>query len=269
MDRKLGALLSLGVLFSVSLASGQMLGTPARQQDAGSLTLLTYYQGVQDQTVRFDVAGTGDCASKGGPSFACNQTGSVDASGQGGMGVVKLVYQPWDYIQYYGSIGVGNYALSVPSETVTNQLSGDNPGVEGALGLRATIYPETIVTPAIAVDGSLSGSRYDFNRMTDSNGVAQTVNQTLTMWQYQVAVETSKRFAVEESVTLEPYGGVKWVRTQSDLLDHQSGSHAGGQLDTVTPFLGLRIPATKHELFFAEASFVDAYQYAAGLSIGF
>lgn len=268
-EKKLGALLSLGVLFAVSQASGQMLGTPARQQDSGSLTLLTYYQGVQNQTVRFDVAGTGSCSSQNGVGFACNQAGQVDATGQGGMGVLKLVYQPWQYLQYYGSVGVGDYALSVPSTTVDNRLTGDNPGIQGTFGLRATLYPDTIVTPAIAVDASVSGSRYDFNRLTGSNGAAQAVNQTLSFWQYQVAVETSHLFTVEESLKLEPYGGVKWIRTQSDLLDRQDGSHSGGQLDTVTPFLGLRIPATKHESFFAEASFVDAYQYAAGLSVAF
>lgn len=266
----LGALLSLGVLFCVSPARAEVLASSARQLPAGSLKLLTYYQGVQGQTVRFDVSG-GACTTKNGVGFACDQAGQLDAEGSGGMGVVKLIYQPWDYLQYYGSIGVGDYTLSVPSSTVTTALTGDSLGLAGTIGVRATIYPDTIVTPALALDASLTGSRYDFNRRDPSGapGLSDQINETLTLWQYQLAVETSHLFSVE-NLKVEPYGGMKWIRTRSDLHDRQDGTHAGGQLDTVTPFLGLKVPATDHEAFFAEASqFLDGYQYAGGLEVRF
>lgn len=264
-----GAWIVLGVLFFVSTASAQMLGTSARQMTPGSLKLLAYYQGVQDQKVRFSVRGTGGCTTQNGLPFQCDQTGDLDAEGTGGMGIIKLVWQPWELLQYYGAFGAGDYKLRVPTANGESTLTGDNLGLSGTVGIRSTIYPDTIVTPGIALDASVSNTRFEFNRSMPMGGVQNKINQVLSLWQYQFAVETSKQFSIEQSVKLEPYGGLKWVRTNSDLLDRQDGSHAGGRLDTVTPFLGLRVPVLDHEAFFAEASFINGYQYAAGLELRF
>ncbi|MDD5656500.1 MAG: hypothetical protein PHF00_04500 [Elusimicrobia bacterium] len=269
-------------------AAAQSLGTTARQLPKGSLKILAYYEGVHDQTVNFNVAAPAVCTAPGGASFACGQGGDVEAKGRGGAGVVKLVYQPWDSFQYYAAVGVGDYSLSVPSTTVTNVLTGDNPGLILTGGLKAVIMPDTIVTPAVAVDASISRSRYSFNRTFPGGtpGVGGNIDQRLTMMRYQVAVEASDVFTVKDAdekaddqakltswraqgVKLEPYGGVKWSRLQSDLKDLASGGHSGGQQDTVSPFLGLRIPVYEHEGLFAEASFVDGYEYAAGLEVRF
>lgn len=269
-----GAWVLLGVLaFVFSAAHAEPLATSARQLPPGSLKLLTYYQGVQDQNVRFDVRGTGSCATAGsGITFGCDTAGDIDGEGTGGMGVVKLVYQPWDSLQYYGSVGIGDYVLRVPSTTVINDLHGDDPSVSGTFGIKWVFYPDTIVTPALALDASLTRTHHSFNRIDPGGtpGRSNEINESLDLWQYQVAVETSHLFTIEEKYKLEPYGGLKWIRTQSDLHDKQTGSHAGGQLDTVTPFIGLKAQAFEHESFFAEASqFLDGYQYAAGLEIRF
>ena len=68
---------------------------------------------------------------------------------------------------------------------------------------------------------------------------------------------------------IEPYFGLKWTRIQSDLKDFQTGSHAGGQEDAASPFVGVRLPVYDHESLFAEADFVNGYQYAGGLEIRF
>ncbi len=264
-----GAFLSLGVLLFVSSASAQLLGTSSRQLPAGSLRLLTYYSGVSDQTVRFNVRGTGSCVSQNGVTFGCNQTGDVDGSGDGAMGAAKLVWQPWDILQYYGVVGAGGYRLKVPGANGDQYLSGDNPGVMGTLGVRGTIYPDTVVTPAIALDASISDTRYAFNRATGvGSGAQTTINQALSLWRYQVALEAGHQFSVE-SWKVEPYGGLKWTRTQADLLDRQTGGHSGGRIDVVSPFLGVKVPASEHEAFFAEAAFVEGYQYGAGLEVRF
>ena len=275
MQRKAtGVLCLLGALSLLAGAvSAQSLATSARQLPKGSLKLLTFYQGTQAQDLTFSVRGTGGCAAAppSNASFNCDQAGDVDAEGSGGMGVIKLVYQPWESLQYYGSVGVGEYSLSVPSATVRNRLTGDNPGVSVTFGAKAVIYPDTIVTPAIALDASITNTNYTFNRIHPGGtpGRSNQINQRLQLWQYQFAVESSHLFTIEEKWKLEPYGGVKWVRIESDLLDRQTGSHAGGKTDVVTPFLGLRLPAWEHEAFFAEASFVGGYQYAAGLELRF
>lgn len=287
-----GFLLSLaGLALCAVPASGQALGTTARQLPPGSLKVLAFYQGIQEQAVNFNVGSPGVCTAKAGapaPTFGCNQSGNVSGKGHGGAGLVKVVYQPWEILQYYAAFGAGDYGLDVPSTTMTNSLTGDNPGAIMTFGAKAVLYPDTMVTPAIAVDLSLSRSRYAFNRMFPGGtpGVSGNVNKRLDLMQYQVAVEASHVFTVRDAdekaaekeglvalrsqgFKLEPYGGAKWLRIQSDLKDLDDGSHVGGQQDTVTPFLGLRIPFAKNEGFFAEAQFVDGYVYAAGLDIRF
>jgi hypothetical protein len=185
--------------------------------------------------------------------------------------MVKLIYQPFERFQYYAMYGVGDYSLSVPSTTIANVLTGDTHGQIYGAGLRASIVPDTIVTPAIALDLGMTQSVYNFNRAFPGGtpGANNDISQRLTLMTYQFAVEASHRFSIDEDWKLEPYGGVKWVRVQADLKDLGDGSHAGGQTDTVTPFLGLRIPVEGHEAFFAEASFVDGYHYGGGLELRF
>lgn len=257
-----------------SLAGAQILATSARQASSGSLKILGYYQGVQNQTLNFTTNDSGTCAASGNPgaaTFACGQSGTVAAKGTGGAGMMKIVWQPYERFQYYAMYGVGDYTLSVPSTTVTNVLTGDSHGQIYGAGLKASIVPDTIVTPAIALDLSMTQSLYNFNRRFPGGtpGLNNNISQRLTLQTYQVAVETSHLFTLDGYWKLEPYGGLKWVRVQADLKDLGDGSHSGGQTDTVTPFVGLRVPVEDHEAFFAEASFVDGYHYGAGLELRF
>jgi hypothetical protein len=264
------ALLSLALACLASSAGAQLFGTTAHQESSGSLKILGYYDGVQNQKVNFTTNDSGTCTVPGGASFACGQGGTIAAKGSGGAGMLKLVYQPFDRIQYYAVYGVGQYSMSVPSTTVTNVLTGDGYGQIYGGGLRSTIIPDTIVSPAIALDLSMTQSVYNFNRSYP--GVppgGADINQRLTLLTYQFSVEASHVFVVDADWKLEPYGGMKWVRVQADLKDLGDGSHSGGQTDTLTPFLGLRIPVEGHEAFFAEASFVDGYHYGGGLELRF
>ena len=191
--------------------------------------------------------------------------------------MMKIVWQPWERFQYYAIFGVGEYSLSVPSATVSNSLTGDSLGQLYGAGIKTSIVPDTIVaasgfpTPAISIDASILRSLYDFNRRFPGGtpGLNNNINQRLELMTYQFAVEGSHLFSLDEYWKLEPYGGVKWTRVQSDIKDLVDGSHAGGQQDTVAPFLGLRVPVGDHEAFFAEASFIDGYLYGAGLELRF
>jgi len=264
------AVLALTLACLASSAGAQVFATTAHQESSGSLKILGYYDGVQNQTINFTTNGSGTCAA-GTASFTCGQSGTVAAKGNGGAGMVKLVYQPFERFQYYAMYGVGDYSLSVPSTTVANVLTGDTHGQIYGAGLRATIIPDTIVTPAVALDLGLTQSVYNFNRVFPGGtpGANNDISQRLTLMTCQFGVEASHRFTIDEDWKLEPYGGVKWVRVQADLKDLGDGSHAGGQTDTVTPFLGLRVPVEGHEAFFAEASFVDGYHYGGGLELRF
>jgi hypothetical protein len=264
------------------------MGLSSRQLPKGSLKLLAYYQGTADQDLNFTVQNPGGCASASGVvRFACGQTGDVGAAGSGGMGAFKLLYQPWDLVQYYVLAGVGDYSLRAPFNGVRQSLTGDHPGFMGGAGLRVVVIPDTPVTPGIAADLGGSQAVYAFNRRFPGSGVAgenNNINQRLGLTQWQFALQLGHLFTIKEpqgavsreqgvlipdGVRIEPYGGVKWTRVQADLHDLQDGSHAGGQQDSISPFVGVRIPLFEHERLFAEASFVHGTQFAGGLEVRF
>lgn len=268
------ASVSLALALLTFPAAGQVLGTTARQASSGSLKLLAYYHGTFDQSVNFSIAGAGSCAAappNGTVSFACGQSGDVEAKGSGGAGLIQLLWQPWEWFQYYGRFGAGNYSLTVPSTTVSNVLSGDKEGFIFGAGVKASVVPDTIVTPGIAFDLSLTRAQYEFNRRFPGGtpGVSGNIAQRLVLMTYQFAVETSHLFTLDEHWKLEPYGGVKWMRVVADLKDLVDGSHAGGKQDTATPFVGLRVPAGKHEAGFVEASFIGGYHLGVGFEMRF
>ncbi len=254
-------------------ADAQTLGGSVRQLAPGTWKLIGYYQGVQDQDLRFTLQSGGPCSAGGSlnPSFACGSGGNVDATGSGGALKAMLLAQPWEGLQYYVSAGVGRFSLSVPSNTVTNVLTGDLPGYLYNVGVRAVIIPDTVAGPGVAIDGSLGWQRYYFSEMRPSGvGPTTQVQQRLDVYQYQVALVAAHRFDFTGSRWfLEPYGGIKWVRSESKLKDLRGGGRVGGIGDTFTPVLGLQLPVYERELLFAEATFVGGYQYAAGLQVRF
>ena len=263
------------LVFAAFPAAAQILGTTARQASAGgSLKFLAYYQGVADQSLNFSVNNSGVCTAappSGAVAFPCGSTSDVEAKGAGGAGLVKVTWQAAERFQLYAHIGTGDYSIKVPSTTVENTLSGDKLGLIYGAGLKASIVPDTIVNPAIALDLSITRSHYNFNQIMPGGtaGINNGFSQSLDLMTYQVAVETSHQFDLEGGWKLEPYGGVKWTRVQADLKDLASGSHAGGQKDTGTPFLGLRVPAEDRIAFFGEASFIDGLHYGGGLELRF
>jgi len=268
------AILPVFFAFAAFPAAAQLLGTTARQSSKGSLKFLAYYQGAADQNLNFAIDGSGVCTAappNGGVAFPCNSSGEVEAKGSGGAGMFKLTWQAAERFELYAHVGTGDYSIKVPSTTVENTLSGDKLGLIFGAGLKASIVPDTIVNPAIALDFSMTRSHYNFNRITPGGtpGINNGFSQSLELMTYQVAVETSHLFVIDENWKLEPYGGVKWVRVQADLKNLVNGSHAGGQKDTGTPFLGLRVPAEDRIAFFAEASFMDGLHYGGGLELRF
>lgn len=265
------AFVALALSLSAIPAAAQLLASSARQAPVGSLKYLVYYQGVSDQTLNFSVDSSAQCATSNGVAFACAGATDVEAKGNGGAVMAKIVWQAAERFAFYASIGASDYSIKVPSTTVVNTITGDSVGIVYGAGMKASIVPDTVVNPAIALDLSIMRSHYNFNSITPGGtpGIGNGFNQSLYLTTYQVAVETSHQFTLDEHWKLEPYGGLMWRRVQASLKDLTGGGRAGGHKDTGTPFLGLRIPAEDRIAFFTEASFVDGMQYGGGLELRF
>lgn len=253
----------LAALLFAGTVDAQMLGTTARQVEAGSWQALFFYQGTRSQDLSFAVSDAANCAGGATPpgsgvTFPCASTGELEADGSGEAFVLKLAFQPRERgIQLYGTAGVGEYAMTVGSQTVFNSRVLDRAGVLTSLGAKVMIWPDTVVTPALAVDGSVGWQRY-FGA------------DRLDLFQTQVALEASHLFRFERtSWELEPYGGVKWLGTRAQLKDVGSGSRVAGREDAVTPFVGFRMPLFTHDSLFGEVSFVKGVQFASGIALRF
>jgi len=263
--------LSLGVFFLFAAhARANLLYSP-RQLSSGTWEVLAYYQGVQGQDLNFSLAGNGTCATQtGNRSFACGGTEKVGGKGDGGAAMVRLAYQPYESMQYYAAFGAGDYTLRVDSISQTNVLTGERPGQLYQIGVKDVLWPDTIVGPGLAADVSFGWQRYWFNETHPEQAFGYSIDQRLDVLLTQVALETGHLFKQEGwRVGVEPYGGVKWMRLQAWLKDFQGGGRVGGIQDTVTPFLGVHLQTYEKEGLFAEASFVNGWQYGAGLSLRF
>lgn len=263
------------VIFFVGKSHAEPLGASARQLPARSLKLTGYYRGVQSQDLTFSVGGSGACSTPAGgvlPAvpFACDSVGKVPAEGSGQAAVGKVLWQPYDNVQYYLTLGTGRYSLHVASLTSVTSLTGDTPGWIYGFGTRALIFPESIASTALAVDASATWEKYSFNRSQPQTTAARVnVKERLDLMKLQLALEASRRFDFGGRWKAEPYGGLKWVRTQAWLKDLDSGDRFGGIEDAVSPFLGINLPWSDNESLWGEASFLKGYEYATGLAIRF
>ena len=251
--------LSAVLLFPIG-ASAQMLGTTARQLSKGTLETTVFYQGTSKQHLNFELT-DGVCVSTSplGNVFGCGTTADIDARGFGQALITKFSYQPSERgLIFYASAGVGDYRVTVGSTTVFDASLEDKAGFLTTFGVKGVILPDTIVSPAIALDTSVGIQRYWGG------------GRRLELMQIQIAMEASHRFVFKDpDFTIEPYGGVKWWRTQAYLKTIATGSRVGGRQKTVTPFLGFKVPFFENDSVFAEVSFVNGIQYASGLAIRF
>ncbi|MBI4425565.1 MAG: autotransporter domain-containing protein [Elusimicrobia bacterium] len=236
--------------------------------EPGAWKLIPMYQATSSQDLKFRITASGPCATPGNVVFPCGGGGDVTVDADGGLGMLKVIGQPWEHVQYYGGFGPGKLTLRLPDGQV---MTSKRTGWAFQGGARAVILPDTVVSPAVALDLGYWFHRYAFDEVRPAaTAAAGQISQRLDIQQLQVALETSHRFEFQDpKMALEPYGGVKWLRSQSSLTDNQLGGQVAGAQDTITPFVGLQVPVFERETLFAEASFVNGIQYAAGLHVRF
>ena len=209
------------------------------------MKFLAYYQGVADQNLNFSIDGSrrlqrGSAFRRG--HFPCNSSGDVETEGSGGAGIFKIAWQAAEF-QLYTHVGTGDYSIKVPSTTAGNTISGDKLGLIFGAGLKASIVPERSSTRRSRwISASRDRITISIASPRGTPGINNGFSSRLELMTYQVAIETSHLFTIDENWKLEPYGGVKWTRVQADLKDLAGGGHAGGQKDTGTPFWAYAFP---------------------------
>lgn len=178
--------------------------------------------------------------------------------------VLKAAFRPRDGLMYFGKIGtVRGFELAYSSGSYTNRFQGEDSGFLWGFGFRWNITQDTPVSAAIAFEVSYQQAVVDLEAFK-SGGVTSSVNDRFLQDEFQGAVNLSKRFG-----TLQPYGGLKLLRIESNLKDGQTQGKISGSDNLVSPFVGFQWEVFEKEFLVLESSFVGEQRTTMGFRTNF
>ncbi|MBU2567833.1 MAG: hypothetical protein KJ967_03540 [Elusimicrobia bacterium] len=243
----------LACMFSGTFASETM--DTARQIEKGKARVVFYNSSFKNSPV-LKVRGTGNVRITQGYEYATDYETEVNCSGYGNQTVLKVSYNPFEGLIWWGKIGSADYRLDVPSTSyISTSLVSSSPGLMSGIGARYLIFPETVVTPALGADFSLTLSEIRFDRA------------------YQLRFETAEgqiAFIISKTMSVfEPYGGIKVYRSYSKITDTQTFESTSGYKDNVNLFGGVRVKLYRYEWLIVEGNFIGETGISAGVGLGF
>ena len=163
--------------------------------------------------------------------------------------------------------------MKIPSGSYSNKHATDNPGYIIGGGIKYTVVPYTIVSPAISLDLSATHSRYKLTNFTSGDGrTVGEISQVLTVFEIQGAVTASKKFLFDlgdHKASVDPYLGVKVLRTRTNFDDNTTSGHFSGTRTDVSPFFGIKFKPFPYQGLVIEGSVLSETSFAAGLTLGF
>ena len=276
MKRKLitYGLIAFSLVYAgVVCAFASEIMSPATQLGERKVHAEIYYRHVLKQKLNLDVSSTGRIRVANS-TLTTNSSSELESEGSGNGVMSKVSFQPFETpIQYYLLGGAGHFDLKIPSGSYSNKYATDNPGYIVGGGIKYTIVPYTIVSPAVAVDLSATHSRYTLTNFTSGDG--QTVgdlSQVFTVFEIQGAVTVSKKFLFDlgdNKAVVDPYLGVKMIRTRTNLDDNSTGGHFSGTRTDVAPFFGIKFKPFPYQGLVIEGSVLSELSASVGLTLGF
>ncbi len=265
----LSSLASAGV---VRVFATELMG-PATQLGEKKVHAEIYYRHVLKQKLNLDVSSTGRIRVAGS-TFTTNSTSELESEGSGNGIMSKISFQPFDIpIQYYLVGGAGQFDLKIPSGSYSNKHATDDPGFIIGGGIKYTLVPYTIVSPAISLDLSATHSQYKLSNFTSGDGLTVgDINQVFTVFEIQGALTASKKFLFDlgdNKASIDPYLGVKVLRTRTNLDDNSAGGHFSGTRTDVAPYFGLKFKPFPRQGIVLEGSVLSELSFSLGLTFGF
>lgn len=200
----------------------------------------------------------------GGLSYFSTVSNDFEAKGRSNAIAARVMVNPWSGFYYWLKAGSGSYELEIPSVTVNNTLSGQDNGIILGIGARKLLIPDTIVTPAIAVDLGVNYRKYNFNALRPDGGAKALVSNILEMADIQAAAIVSKKFN-----WIEPYGALRVTRTYLSLKDAVSLGKVDGSKDDAGIVLGARVYLHPRESLVVEGQVSEGTSLTAGWNVQF
>jgi hypothetical protein len=181
----------------------------------------------------------------------------------------KLSVKIWGGWHVYAKGGKWSPVIesqSAPTVTYENKDSFAGTFVGG--GIKWVMFPDTIVTPAVALD--VSGTQYASDINKNNIGVAVNDDWKIEAAEIQGAIMVSKKILM-----FDPYAGikifntdVKWTTTAqvSGVIQEKEIS---GDANGVAPFAGVKFSPLPFISVNVEASLGAEKNFAGGVSVGF
>ncbi len=257
----------------ISGVNGTELVGSATQLGKQKVHAEIYYRHMARQDLSLAFGGSGSVNVNGSTLTSTSLTeADIEGSGEGMMGKVSV--QPFDNgLRYYIVGGFGTYDLKVPSGSLSNTFSTDNPGMVIGGGIKYTLVPYTIVSPALSVDLSAVHSRYALTKFRSGDGkLTGDTGYLLTIFEIQAALTLSKKFIFklgDGRATFDPYLGMKIIRNRVNADNLSTGSHQSGTKVGWAPFFGFKFKPFPLEGLVLEGSLFNETSASVGLTLGF
>jgi len=261
MKRSLWLLLSVAVC-QCSLTYASEIVIPATQIGEGkSSVAISYTRTDQKLLLR---TSSRDQVVIGGSSYFSTVNNDLEGSGARATVAAKLMVNPHSGLYYWLSAGSGSFEMEIPSVTVNNRYAAQDNGFNASAGLRKILFPDTLFTPAIAVDMGVRYDAYDVAEFQSGAGARQRISAKLELTEVQAALTVSKVL-----YGVEPYGGIKVFRTYTRLSDRGSFDSVSGIKDNAGLFAGARLEIYPKEFIVVEGSLIGETSFTAGWNVEF
>ncbi|MCB4792221.1 MAG: hypothetical protein LHV68_10075 [Elusimicrobia bacterium] len=245
-----------------SLIYGSEIIFPASQIEKGKGSINLFYSNSEEK-MNFRISNR-DEIKVNGNSYFSDVNNDLESKGKSNSLALKLIVNPQDSLYYWVKIGVGSYDLDIPSVTVKNNLTGRDLGWIAGFGIHSNLFPDTIVTSALAFDFGVNYSSYKLDSFSAGGANPVLISDTLSLTEIQIAILMSKKYK-----KFEPYGGLKVFRIYSTLQDNTTLGKTTGVKDNVGLFLGTRIKVYSKESLVLEGSFIGQTALNIGWNLEF
>ncbi|OGS22197.1 MAG: hypothetical protein A2252_11300 [Elusimicrobia bacterium RIFOXYA2_FULL_39_19] len=178
--------------------------------------------------------------------------------------VLKIVVNPFGGFSWWGKVGSTQYKIKIPSYSYTNELETTNPGILLGLGLKYQVFPETIITPGIVIEYSVSLTENRVDRLFNDGVYIGPVSNKVRNIENQLSFNISKIF-----YKIEPYLGVKVNRNEIRLIDEESLGETRGSKDNIIIFLGSKLNLYKNESLIFEVNYIGETSISLGFNVGY
>jgi hypothetical protein len=247
--------------FCSSLICASEVALPAAQIESGKCSFFVL-NSFSSEKLNFKVESR-DEIKVGNNSYFSQVTNDLESDGAMNAVLAKLVINPDNGLYYWLKAGIGAYNLEIPSLNAKNKLSGQDKGWLCGFGARKLLFPDTLVSPAIAFDLGITRAEYGIDTFRSGSSAPVAVSNRLDITELQAGFVVSKKIK-----RVEPYGGLKVYRKTVMLSDKTGFSNVSGTKDGAGVFLGVRLNFHRYEALVIEGSLGGDTDFSVGLNIG-